>query len=73
MANPILTFNGRNIKKISFNGKNIYKAVFNGITVWSSTEEGPTLSLEKINIDLSELNNWEDTNTVFTNTTFNVE
>ena len=73
MANPVLTFNGRNIKKISFNGRNIHRVLFNGNIVWSTSQEDPSLSLEKYNIDLSEINNWEDTNMVFTNTTFNIE
>lgn len=73
MANPVLTFNGRNIKKISFNGRNIHRVLFNGNTVWSTSQEDPSLSLEKYNIGLSEMNNWEDTNMVFTNTTFSIK
>ena len=63
MANPVLTFNGRNIHRVLFNGN----------TVWSTSQEDPSLSLEKYNIDLSEMNNWEDTNMVFTNTTFSIK
>lgn len=47
MANPILSFNGRNINRIVFNGRDINRVIFNGIIVWSKNNDDPRLSLEK--------------------------
>ena len=63
MANPILSFNGRNINRV----------IFNGIIVWSKNNDDPRLSLEKLNVYLSEKNQYQDTNIVYTNTTFTIE
>lgn len=73
MANPILSFNGRNINRIVFNGRDINRVIFNGIIVWSKNNDDPRLSLEKFNVYLSEKNQYQDTNTVYTNTTFTIE
>lgn len=74
MANPILSFNGRNINRIVFNGRDINRVIFNGIIVWSkNNDDHPRLSLEKLNVYLSEKNQYQDTNTVYTNTTFTIE
>lgn len=73
MANPILSFNGRNINRIVFNGRDINRVIFNGIIVWSKNNGDPRLSLEKLNVYLSEKNQYQDTNTVYTNTTFTIE
>lgn len=54
MANPILSFNGRNINRIVFNGRDINRVIFNGIIVWSKNSDDPRLSLEKLNVYLSE-------------------
>lgn len=54
MANPILSFNGRNINRIVFNGRDINRVIFNGIIVWSKNNDDPRLSLEKLNVYLSE-------------------
>lgn len=73
MANPILSFNGRDINRIVFNGRDINRVIFNGIIVWSKNSDDPRLSLEKLNVYLSEKNQYQDTNTVYTNTTFTIE
>lgn len=56
MANPILSFNGRNINRIVFNGRDINRVIFNGIIVWSKNNDDSRLSLEKLNVYLSEKN-----------------
>lgn len=66
-----IIFKGNNINKIVFNGKEIQRVVYNGIVIWQNTEE-PMLTLEKFLINLSNLNNYEDTNQVYTNTSFSV-
>lgn len=73
MATPISSFNNRKIQRIVFNGREIRKAVFNGIIVWSKNNDDPRLSIEKLNVYLSEKNQYQDTNTVYTNTTFTIE
>jgi hypothetical protein len=73
MANPILSFNGRNINRIVFNGRDINRVIFNGIIIWSKNSGDLRLSLEKLNVYLSEKNQYQDTNTVYTNTTFTIE
>lgn len=73
MATPISSFNNRKIQKIVFNGREIRKAVFNGLVVWTNDDSEPRLSLEKLSVFLSEQNNFQDTNQVYTNTTFSVE
>lgn len=50
MANPILSFNGRNINRIVFNGRDINRVIFNGIIVWSKNNDDPRLSLSLIHI-----------------------
>lgn len=66
-----IIFKGNNINKIVFNSKEIQRVVYNGIVVWQNTKE-PMLTLEKFLINLSNLNNYEDTNQVYTNTSFSV-
>lgn len=73
MATPISSFNNRKIQRIVFNGREIRKAVFNGLVVWTNDDSEPRLSLEKLSVFLSEQNNFQDTNQVYTNTTFSVE
>ena len=63
MATPISSFNNRKIQRI----------VFNGLVVWTNDDSEPRLSLEKLSVFLSEQNNFQDTNQVYTNTTFSVE
>lgn len=41
--------------------------------VWTNDDSEPRLSLEKLSVFLSEQNNFQDTNQVYTNTTFSVE
>ena len=72
MAPPISSYNNRKIQRIDFNGREIRKAVFNGLVVWTNDDSEPRLSLEKLSVFLSEQNNFQDTNQVYTNTTFSV-
>ena len=73
MATTISSFNNRKIQRIVINGREIRKAVFNGLVVWTNGDSEPRLSLEKLSVFLSEQNNFQDTNQVYTNTTFSVE
>lgn len=41
--------------------------------IFRITEDPTELSLEKLNVYLSEKNQYQDTNTVYTNTTFIIE
>lgn len=66
-----IIFQGNNINRIVYNGKEIQRVIYNGTVIWSKTEE-PMLTLEKFLINLSNLNNYEDTNQVYTNTSFSV-
>lgn len=66
-----IIFQGNNVNRIVYNGKEIQRVIYNGTVIWSKTEE-PILTLEKFLINLSSLNNYEDTNQVYTNTSFSV-
>ena len=72
MATPISSFNNRKIQRIVFNGREIRIAVFNGLVVWTNDDSEPRLSLEKLSVFLSEQNNFQDTNQVYSYTTFSV-
>ena len=73
MATPISSFNNRKIQRIVINGREIRIGVFIGLVVWTNDDSEPRLSLEKISVFLSEQNNFQDTNQVYTNTTFSVK
>lgn len=49
----------------------IKKVIYNGNVIWP-LDDNKYLNIEKEYISISEFNNWEDTNQIYTNTTFTI-
>lgn len=66
-----IIFNLRKVGQIIHNRRKIKRVVLNGVIIWPAPDF-KYLELEKERVYLEEGNNYEDTNEVYTNSTFSV-
>lgn len=66
-----IIFNLRKVGQIIHNRRKIKQVVLNGVIIWPAPDF-KYLELEKERVYLEERNNYEDTNEVYTNSTFSV-